>query len=382
MRILLTGAFGNIGLHTARALLARGFHVTAFDLPTPGARKLALRLPRHLARHLSRHLSPPERVRVEWGDLRDAARVRRLVDEAAPDAIVHLAAIIPPPAYFNAALARTVNVDGLGHLLAAASTLVHPPRFVFASSYTVHGPRNGARELPWLTATTPVAPADAYAGHKVEGELMLRRSGLPWVTLRLGNCLPLAQGKPDPRVLRMVFELPRDNRSHGLDQRDAALAFAHAVDTDAVGKVLLIGGGDSFRVRSRELTRRYQQTLGLSPFHDGAYATPDPTVDESWYFEDWMDTRESEALLRYQRHTFDDYVTALARENRISALLLRPFGGLLRQYICKQSSYMGRLAALQSTPIQERFAAVFGDAARPHASSLAAATDLNQEIAR
>ena len=100
--------------------------------------------------------------------------------------------------------------------LSAASTLATPPRFVFASSYTVHGPRNGARELPLLTATTPVAPADAYAGHKVEAELLLRRSGLPWVVLRVGTCLPFTAGGADPRTLRMVFELPR-----GIDDRRA-----------------------------------------------------------------------------------------------------------------------------------------------------------------
>ena len=197
MRILLTGAFGNIGFHTALALLERGFHVTTLDLPTTRARKLAQRL------------RPAERLRVEWGDLRETAQVRRIVHAAAPDAIVHLAAVIPPPAYFDAVLARSVNVDGLGNLLAAAVALPRAPRVVFASSYTVHGSRNGARELPLLTATTPVAPADAYGGHKVEGELLVRRSGLPWVTLRLGACLPLSASAPDPRVLRMAFALKR-----------------------------------------------------------------------------------------------------------------------------------------------------------------------------
>lgn len=366
MRILLTGAFGNIGFPTAGALLARGFHLTAFDLPTPRARKLA------------RRLEPAERVQVEWGDLRKADDVRRVVKSAAPDAIVHLAAIIPPPAYFDAALARTVNVDGLQNLLAAATALPRPPRFVFASSYTVHGSRNAARELPLLSATTPVEPVDAYGGHKIEGELLLRKSGLPWVTLRLGACLPLSPGNPDPRVLRMAFELPRDTRSHGLDQRDAATAFASAVDADALRKVLMIGGNDSFRLRSRELSQRYQHALGLAPFADDAYAVADPAVDDAWYFEDWMDTRESEALLRYQRHSFEDYIAALVRENRWSAMLLRPLGGLVGARISKQSHYRGRPPELQSRSIGERFAFHFGDAARPQEPSLAAAVALNQ----
>jgi nucleoside-diphosphate-sugar epimerase len=369
VRVLLTGAFGNIGFHAAGALLARGFHVTAFDLPTPGARKLAQRL-------------PPGRVIVEWGDLRDAARVRQVVEAARPEAIVHLAAVIPPPAYFDAALARAVNVDGFAHVLAAAGGLASAPRIVFASSYTVHGSRNGARELPLLSATTPVAPADAYAGHKVEGELMVRRSGLPWVTLRLGACLPLVRGKPDPRVMRMAFEIPRDNRSHALDQRDAATAFANAVDADALGKILLIGGGDSFRVRARDLGGRYQRALGLDPFPDEVYAAPDGAADDAWYFEDWMDTREAQSLLQFQRHTFDDYLAALARANRIGALLLRPIAGAVGRKLYKESRYHGRPPARPSASIQDRFADHFADAARPQPQSLAAADELNRELAR
>lgn len=369
MRILLTGAFGNIGFPTARALLARSFHLTTFDLETPRARKLA------------RRLEPAERVRVEWGDLRKPEDVRRAVEAAAPDAIVHLAAIIPPPAYFDAALARRVNVDGLRNLLSAAATLPQAPRFVFASSYTVHGSRNASRELPLLTGKTPVEPVDAYGGHKIEGELLLRRSGLPWVTLRLGACLPLSPGNPDPRVLRMAFELPRDTRSHGVDQRDAATAFANAVDADALGKVLMIGGDDSFRVRSRELSRRYQHALGLEPFADDAYAVAHPDVDDAWYFEDWMDTSESQALLRYQRHSFEDYIAALVRENRWSSMVLRPFGGLVGARITKQSHYRGRPPEVQSKSIGERFAFHFGDGARPQEPSLAAAAALNQELA-
>ncbi len=34
MRVLLTGAFGNIGLHTLRELLAQGHTVRCFDVPS------------------------------------------------------------------------------------------------------------------------------------------------------------------------------------------------------------------------------------------------------------------------------------------------------------------------------------------------------------
>lgn len=365
MRVLLTGTFGNIGAHARDALLARGFEVLASDADTPRTRKLAQRLRSH------------PRLRLAWADLRDRGEVARLVTSTQPDAIVHLAAVIPPPAYYNAALARTVNVDAVAHLVSAASTLATPPRFVFASSYTVHGPRNGARELPLLTATTPVAPADAYAGHKVEAELLLRRSGLPWVVLRVGTCLPFTAGGADPRTLRMVFELPRASRSHGVDPRDAGHAFAAAVDADALGRVLFIGGADEFRLTQRELIPRYQHTLGLAPFHDAAYAAPHPEVDAAWYFEDWMDTREAQARLDFQRHSLADYFTELARSNRVGATLLRPLGRVVRWQLSKHSRYHGRPAAPQSLTMEDRLAEIFGDASRPQAPSRAAADELN-----
>ena len=369
MRVLLTGAFGNIGAHTRDALLTRGFEVIASDAATPRTRKLAAKLPANLAAN--------PRLRVAWADLRDAAELNHLVATHKPDAIVHLAAVIPPPAYFNAALARAVNVDAVANLIAAASALATPPRIVFASSYTVHGPRNGARELPLLTPSTPVAPADAYAGHKVEAELLLRQSQLPHVVLRIGTCLPFSPGGGDPRTMRMVFELPRDSRSHGLDPRDAALAFANAVDADVVGRVLYIGGADEFRTRQRELMPRYQHTLGLAPFHDAAFAVPHPEVDAAWYFEDWMDTREAQARLGFQRHTLADYFTELARRNRIGALLLRPLGRVVRWQLSKQSRFHGRPGAHESQPMEDRLAAIFGDAARPQPASRAAAEALN-----
>ena len=41
MQVLLTGALGNIGLSTLRALLVEGHEVVAFDLESRRARRLA-----------------------------------------------------------------------------------------------------------------------------------------------------------------------------------------------------------------------------------------------------------------------------------------------------------------------------------------------------
>jgi nucleoside-diphosphate-sugar epimerase len=43
MKVLITGAFGNVGSHSLRELLARGHTVRAFDVPTPANQKIARR---------------------------------------------------------------------------------------------------------------------------------------------------------------------------------------------------------------------------------------------------------------------------------------------------------------------------------------------------
>src|SRR5512143_1507273 len=100
LKVLVTGALGNIGSHTVGALLEEGHAVVAFDLESPRARKLTARL--------------DERVHVRWGDVTDPAAIRAALDGV--DAVVHLAAILNPERAPD--LARRVNVDATRSLIA------------------------------------------------------------------------------------------------------------------------------------------------------------------------------------------------------------------------------------------------------------------------
>ena len=90
-----------------------------------------------------------------------------------------------------------------------------------------------------------------------------------------------------------------------------------------------------------------------------------------------MDARGAKARLGFHRDTLADCVAGRARRHRVGALLLRPLGRVVRWQLSKQSRFHGRPGAHESQPMEDRLAAIFGDAARPQPASRAAAEALN-----
>jgi nucleoside-diphosphate-sugar epimerase len=313
MRVLLTGAFGNLGAATLRELLRQGHQVRCFDVKNRGTEKLARELRRE--------------ADVVWGDIRDGAHVSAAVAEQ--EAIIHNAAILPPASEQHPALARAVNVDGTRTLLAAAEARAHPPRFIFTSSVSVFGPVQD-REPP-RRAHEPVRPTDHYTQHKVECEAHVQAARLPWLIMRVGVAIDPGARAGDPAALRMLFDTSPDNRMEYVHPRDVARAQVNALGcAEAWGKVLLIGGGRSCQIRQRDLFEALGDALGLGKL-------PAEAFGQRSYYTDWMDTEESQRLLRYQHYSFADYRRDSRRRMRHLRRVLWPIRPLVRRYLLGHS---------------------------------------------
>jgi nucleoside-diphosphate-sugar epimerase len=114
---------------------------------------------------------------------------------------------------------------------------------------------------------------------------------------------------------------------------DAALAIANALETPPVwARVLFIGGGPTCQLTYREYLARLLGAMGIKPLPDKAFSTV-------VYATDWVDSAESEALLHYQRHTFDDIAAAIAATLGWKRRLASLAGPLVHRRMLRMSPY-------------------------------------------
>jgi nucleoside-diphosphate-sugar epimerase len=316
MKVLLTGALGNVGSATVDALLEEGHDVVAFDLESAKTRKLAARL--------------DPRVQVRWGDITDPASVRAAL--AGVDAVVHLAAILNPESAPD--LARRVNVGATQSLIALMEASATARRLIFASSLGIFGDRQD-RE-PLLRVETPVSPTDEYGRHKVACEEAVRQSRLEWSILRLAAVSPIRLDgfAYDPRIM---FEFSPDARLEFIHPADAGTAFARAVACrEAIGKILNIGGGEKCRTTHRAFCNELMSAIGIGSLPIEAFVRSDVRR----FFGDWVDTEESQRLLQYQKRGLSELKADMRRDLGAIVPLIRLLRPLVTWYVVRGSRHL------------------------------------------
>ena len=162
-KVLVTGAAGFIGYHVAERLLDLGAAVVGLDGMTP---YYHVRLKRD---RLARLLGRPG---FSFHDfmLEDADRVMRLVEDAKPDIVIHLAAqagvragLETPRAFVNS------NVVGTFNLLEACRA-TPPAHLLIASTSSVYG--DGGSEAPSRETDETSRPLSLYAATKKSTEVI------------------------------------------------------------------------------------------------------------------------------------------------------------------------------------------------------------------
>lgn len=328
-KTMITGGFGNVGRSTVEACLAAGDAITIVEAESPKNRRVG----RALARRWKRSGIPP---RIIYGDIRDPEAARLAV--VGQDAVIHLAALIPPGADRHPDLARSVNVGGTANLLAACAALPLPPRFVFASSVAAYGDRLADF---WIRASDPLRPSagDEYGRTKVEAEALVRGSGLPFVILRLSAIMSGRKLDPDP----LLFSMPLATKLEICHTEDTGRAFARAARKDeALGRTLDIGGGEGCRCEYRGFLDRMFRLLGIGGI-GGRSGLPEAAFASSGFHCGWYaDSDEADALLGFRRKRLEDYYAEVSRRTRWFRPLATLVAPLVRSRLLAASPYFPR----------------------------------------
>lgn len=239
-RVLITGSHGFTGRFVAASLRRAGYHVLGtLNRPAP---------PNH-PELAEQHTFPL--------DLRDADQVRQVIDQARPDAVVHLAALAfvghgNPDDFYH------VNVVGTRHLLEALAEQPRlPHKVILASSANVYGNAHEGR----LDEATPFNPANDYAVSKVAMEYLARlwMDRLPLLITRPFNYTGVGQERRYllPKIVdhfrRRAERIELGNLDVARDFSDVraiAEAYRGLLQSPAVGQAVNLCSGESRSLRA------------------------------------------------------------------------------------------------------------------------------------
>ena len=303
-KVLVTGAFGNLGQMVIDELRGQGFTPVAADLDDARSRRIAKRYGLEQTAH--------------WDDVR-----RQDFDAvlSGVTAVIHLAAVLPPVTDREPALARAINVEATMRLIDSMERSAPRAVLIYPSSVTVYGLPVDPGHLH--RSDDPTRPTDNYSSHKVEVENRLKKSDIPWAILRVGVAVDSRTLGADAATMRTLFNIDADNPLEYVHPRDVALAMVNAIRRpEAHRKILLIGGGERCRVTQHRFLSAGLGALGLE--------LPRELLGRSAYYTCWMDTTESQALLGFQRHSFSDYETEMRHRLRWIRVALTPLRPVAR----------------------------------------------------
>ncbi|HZQ87275.1 MAG TPA: GDP-mannose 4,6-dehydratase, partial [Acidimicrobiales bacterium] len=208
----------------------------------------------------------------------DPAQVATALQDAAPDAIYHLAAISNVVQSWQAP-AHTFEVNALGtlHLLEAARALPNQPRVLLIGSAEVYG-KVRPEQVP-ITEDTPLRPVTPYAASKVAAEYLGMQAflayGLPVLSVRAFNHIGPTQsgGFVVADLARRIVEARRDGtktlivgnlspRRDFTDVRDVVRAYRLLVEGGAAGEAYNVCSGRDVAID--ELAHRLLELSGAA----------------------------------------------------------------------------------------------------------------------
>ena len=282
-RILLTGASGTVGYETLLHLMKNtNNEITVFDLKTKRSVKMLSAF--------------KNRIQIVHGDIGNREALEMATKEK--DAVIHLAAIIPPHSDENPGLAYRVNVQGTKNLVEALEKNSPQCFFLFSSSVSVYGDRIGSPEILVTDRLIP-SEGDLYGRSKVLCEEIIRQSNLSWSIFRLSAIMG------NHKISKLMFHMPLETIMEICTPEDTGRAFSNAIafENQLKSRIFNLGGGRDCVIKYRSFLERMFASYGLGElkFPKRAYA------EKNFHCGIMADGHELEKIIHFRRQDLNDY---------------------------------------------------------------------------
>lgn len=300
MNILITGGFGNIGVSVIDECLKRGHTVSVFDLESKRSRKLSKQYSK-------------KSVRTIFGDIRNYDSVHDAIKNQ--DAIIHLAAILPPLSDKRPELCKEVNVIGVKNMLDAMTNTGDRAVLVEVSSASVMGPTQDKQ--PPIEPDASLVATDTYSNTKIEAEKLVEQSNSRYCILRLAAVLPTNINiSYFINMIQVMFDMPLDARCEIVLDIDVACALVSAAENLAnsgklSGKKGFIAGGkeNGCQLTNREMLGAVFEQIGLAFPRESLFSS-----ELNGYYLDWYDTNKTQEILKFQNHSFAQWKAIIKKK--------------------------------------------------------------------
>ena len=327
MKILITGAFGNIGKAVLEESYKRGHEIIVFEVENKKTRKNA--------RNYRQKIKT-----VLFGDIRNFEDMKKAVRNC--DAVIHLAAIIPPISKKYRELTMDVNYGGTINLINAIKETKRNIPFIFTSSASVMGPTQLQNKL--VDRHDPLVITGNYEESKIKSETFLKKNADNYLIFRLAGVLPnfsvLSFMDAFP-LMEEIFDMHPDMRLEMIMAEDAATALVTGLEKLKSGvakknQAYILGGGEKngWQLRGREFISRLFGSLSL-PVPDQKYFTQDINK----YHLDWYDTKEAQQEFNFQDHSIDYFFKQINKTFRVFKLFILLFRKIIMMKIVSMSPY-------------------------------------------
>jgi nucleoside-diphosphate-sugar epimerase len=277
---------------------------------------------------------------IVFSDIQDFEAVKKAVKES--EAVIHLAAIIPPLSKKNRQLTMDVNLGGTINIVNAIKQIKTNIPFIFTSSASVMGPTQLKDKL--VSRNDVLVKTGNYEESKIECEEFLKKNADNYLIFRLAGVLPTFSASSFAgafSLLEEIFDMHPDMRLEMVMAEDVATALVTGAEklksgTTPQNQAYILGGGkkNGWQLRGGEFLSRLFGSLSLT-VPDRKYFTQDINT----YHLDWYDTEEAQQEFDYQNHTFDDYLNHIKKTFRIYRIPIRVLRKFILKKLVKMSPY-------------------------------------------